>query len=234
MNENNVINLMIFEEVMGATRERLSDDVCGLLYDGQAYPCFNGHAQFPKQGVWEAHYAGPDFCSDLVWAFAAEDVIAKTEMLETYMELMVKRVCPNWNSISKTKEVVGFWFALAHAGALERANALGKTATLRHRQGLAQIVKEAIGLAQPIVAAEGEARRTATEPFLEFVQNLKSQRADELLAVMYLGRGDHPTLAATLRAVEGTSHDLSALGHQMAGKVPLVKYLRDRLAKLKL
>lgn len=109
--------------------------------------------------------------------------------------------------------------------------ALALASAIRSLSSLEQVVEQALQLAAPIAQAQGEAKSTATQPFIEFVRNLPPQRADELLAIMYLGRGDCATFAEMLRIVAGSAFDPTALAQQMAGKVPLTRYLQDGLAR---
>jgi hypothetical protein len=94
-------------------------------------------------------------------------------------------------------------------------------------------VERAIELAAPIGAADGYAKTEAGAPFRAFVKELNPQRAEDLIAVMYLGRGDCKTFAAMRRVVAGWSADRHGLAQQMCGKVPLIRYLVDGLAKLR-
>jgi hypothetical protein len=94
-------------------------------------------------------------------------------------------------------------------------------------------VERAIELAAPIATADGDAKTTAAGPFREFIKRLDPHRAEDLIAVMYLGRGDCRTFAAMRRVVAGWSADQNALAGQMSGKAPLVKYLLEGLAKLR-
>jgi len=226
-----IINLAIFEKLMGATRQKLPNKQCGLVHADKTYACFSGHGRFEMQECWEDEYHGPDFCKDLVWVFAAEAAARQGGLLEEYMEALVEEVYPAWNAITATKDVIAFWYGLAHASPMQRATALASA--IETSESLEGVVERAMQLALPIATAIGDDdKETAAEPFLEFVRNLKPQRAEELLAVMYLGRGDHPTFELTLKVIKGASSDQSALARQMSGKAPLVRYLRDGLAKL--
>jgi hypothetical protein len=98
---------------------------------------------------------------------------------------------------------------------------------------LEQIVERAIELALSMATAKGDARTLAGVPFREFVKSLDPQRAEDLIAVMYLGRGDQPSFAAMRKVVAGWSVDQHALAQQMYGKGPLLRYLRDGLEKLR-
>lgn len=230
--ENGAINLAIFEQVMGAKRMKLEQDLCGLVYQGKAYGCFEGHAAFDDQSRWEAQYGGPDFCQDFVWIFAAEAAIAKTGLLGRYVEALVKRIYPKWNSISDDKEIVDFWYALAHASPLNRTKAMSEALAIQSRKDLEQVIAGAIRLAIRVALADGEAKTRAEHSFLDYVGRLEPQRAEELLAVMFMGRGDHSSLEAALRAASGSSGDRSALAQRMTGELRLLNYLRDGLAKL--
>lgn len=219
----NAINLEIFEKLMGAKRTKLEQGACGLVYKDQVYGRLEGQENFHNLQRWEAGYAGPDFCYDLGWIFAAESALANSELLKFYLQALVKIVCPNWSKLDKDSEVLDFWFSLAHASPCNRATAISMALKAQFRHNLEDIVEEAISLATHMPG----------QPFLDYVQGLEPPVAEGLLATMYFGRGDHPTFELTLRAVHGSSYDQKALARQMAEKTPLVKYLQDGLAKLK-
>jgi len=225
------MNLFIFEQLLGAKRQKLPNNQCGLVSANHTYICFAGHDRFETSICWGEHYAGPTFCDDLNAAFAAEEAACQAELKGQYIEALVKQVCPNWHNLKTSSEVMSFWFSLAHASPLQRATAL--MAAIRSRDSLEQVVERSLELALPIASAAGEARSTAARPFIEFVKSLPSQRADELLAVMYLGRGDCATFAEMLRTVAGSAFDQTALAQQMVGKAPLTQYLQDGLRKWK-
>jgi Protein of unknown function (DUF3775) len=223
------VNLLIFEQVLGATRQKLPGNFCGLVYAASTYICFEGHDRFEISACWEEHYHGPDFCDDLTWVFTAQAAAGQAGLTGAYVEALVKAVCPNWNQLKTSSEVLKFWYALANASSTQRALALASA--IRSLSNLEQVVERALQLALPIAQAEGEAKSTAMQPFIEFVRNLQPQRADELLAIMYLGRGDCATFAEMLRIVAGSAFDATGLARQMAGKVPLTRYLQDGLAR---
>jgi len=230
--ENGAINLEIFEQVMGAKRTKLAENMCGLVYEGKAYGCFAGHDGFSDQRKWEADYGGPDFCHDFVWIFAAEAAVARTGLLGRYVEALVKRVYPRWGSISDNQEIVDFWFTLAHASPLERAKAMSEALATESRKGLEQVVKDAIRLAIRLALADGDVKACAEQNFLEFVENLETRRAEELLAVMCLGREDYSSFEAALGSMAGSSGDRTAVAQRMIGEVELLNYLRAGLSKL--
>jgi hypothetical protein len=93
------------------------------------------------------------------------------------------------------------------------------------------LVARAIELAEPLVGLTGDARDAAERPFLAFVGALALGQARAVLAVMYWGRGDHPSFAANLRAVSGSGDDSVVIARRMVAKAPLQTYLRDGLAK---
>jgi hypothetical protein len=118
------VNLLILERVMGARRQLLPKDRCGLVLNEAVYDCFGGHDRFDDERVWETCYAGPDFCQDLAWAFAAEAATDAAGMRGIYLERLLTRVYPNWQNALEADDVLAFWFALAHASAGDRARAL--------------------------------------------------------------------------------------------------------------
>jgi hypothetical protein len=223
------VNLLIFEQLLGAKRQKLPGNLCGLVCANSTYICFEGHDRFELPDCWEEHYHGPQFCDDLTWVFAAQTAAGQAGLMGPYVEALVKSVCPNWNTLKTSSEVLKFWYALANASSMQRATALATA--VKSVNNLEQVVERALQLASPIAQAEGEAKSMAMQPFIEFVRNLQPQRADELLAIMYLGRGDCATFAEMLRIVAGSSFDPTALAQQMAGKVPLTRYLQDGLVK---
>jgi hypothetical protein len=122
------VNLLIFEQMMGAQRRRLPGDRCGLAYGTKIYDCFAGHDRFDEQAAWAAHYAGPDFVRDLNWAHVAERVANATGLRGVYLERLLPRVYPNWRNAEHGEDVLEFWFCLVHAGAAHRARALAAAA----------------------------------------------------------------------------------------------------------
>jgi hypothetical protein len=120
------VNLVIFEELFGATRERLADDVCGLLHAGTMHGSFKGHDRFDDEEVWAEHYQGPDFCGDLVRMFEVEERLARKSWQRAYAEALALGVCPNYQRLRNTDEVLDFWYALAHASPVQRARAAGR------------------------------------------------------------------------------------------------------------
>jgi hypothetical protein len=229
---------MIFEELLGAGRVRLAGGRCGLLYAGVEYPCFAGHDRFGEEALWTEHYAGPDFCRDPAWAFAAEEGVARDGLVEPYLEALTTDVYPDYALAEDRADVLDFWFALAHAAPRDRARAaawaiLGRDRVDRAAEGspagqlpgLEVVVEAAIALAEPL----------DVERFVAFVGGLDAGLADQLLATMYVGRGEHPTLAGALRAIENSvaKDGPAVVGRRMAGKAPLAQYLRAGLAKLR-
>ncbi|HEY7119407.1 MAG TPA: DUF3775 domain-containing protein [Tepidisphaeraceae bacterium] len=102
----------------------------------------------------------------------------------------------------------------------------------RDLKDLTAVVERAIGL---IEVGHGDRGEQSVKPFVTFVAGLPAEMAGGLLAVMYLGRGDHKTLAGVLRALGDTaSNDTGVVARQMLAKGPLIKYLRSGLAKLRL
>jgi hypothetical protein len=120
------VNLLIFEELFGATRERLADDVCGLLHAGVMYGSFKGHDRSNDEEMWAEHYQGPNFCGDLVRMFEVEERLARTGLQHAYAETLALGVCPNYQRLKNVEEVLDFWYALAHASPVQRARAAGR------------------------------------------------------------------------------------------------------------
>jgi hypothetical protein len=128
-------NLMIFEALFGATRERLADDVCALVSAGGLHGSFAGHDRFHAEKLWAEHYRGPDFSTDLAQMHAAEDRLADKGWHRAYAEALACAVCPNYQRLTKSKEVVDFWFALAHATAAQRALTAARVIEEEKRHG---------------------------------------------------------------------------------------------------
>ncbi|HEY7117578.1 MAG TPA: hypothetical protein VH475_13400, partial [Tepidisphaeraceae bacterium] len=122
------VNLLVFEQMMGAQRRRLPGDRCGLAYGTKVYDCFAGHDRFDDQAAWEAGYAGPDFVNDLSWAHLAERVADAIGLRGVYLERLLPRVYPDWRNVGAGEQVLDFWFCLVHAGAADRARALAAAA----------------------------------------------------------------------------------------------------------
>ena len=113
------------EHLLGATRTKLSADVCGVMLAGAAYACFQGHERFDDEEMWARHYTGPDIGGDITLAFRAEDELCRSRRrLGRYMEYLVKRVYPRFASISADADVCDFWFALTHAAPRDRVAAM--------------------------------------------------------------------------------------------------------------
>jgi hypothetical protein len=211
------------------------------------------------------HYAGPDFCGDANATRAAEETLSIVGRRAAYIERLLPRVYPAWETVADPGDVLDFWFALAHAPPLQRALAvyeslpptwvggdhdeddgddvredppaarslvIAVTGTADVPADLAAAVIRAIELARPLSLAQGEQRVEVGRPLVEFVAGLPLDRAQALLAVMYLGRGDHSTFAATLNAVSRSPDSPAIIAQRMAAKVPLVTYLEKGLAKL--
>lgn len=129
---NTEINLIIFEGLYGATREKLADDVCGLMRAGALYGTFKGHGNFTDEELWEDHYQGPDFCGDVARMFEVEEVLALRHWQRAYVEMLVSAACPTWQNLRMSDEVLDFWYALAHASSLQRARAASRVTFARN------------------------------------------------------------------------------------------------------
>jgi hypothetical protein len=132
---NRETNLAIFEYLYGAKREKLADDVCGLMHQGKVYGNFKGHENFKDEEQWEAHYSGPDFCVSLEKMFEVEELLKRQNRHLAYAQSLVWTVCPAWQSLNLNQAVLGFWFALAHASSLQRAGAAAKLLFEGHKRG---------------------------------------------------------------------------------------------------
>ena len=121
--DNAETNLVIFEGLFGAKRQRLANDMCGLVSAGGVHGSFAGHELFYHAELWVMHYRGPDFCKDLVQMHAAEDRLADKGWHRNYAQTLVQAVCSKYRRLTKDEEVVDFWFAVAHATAAQRARA---------------------------------------------------------------------------------------------------------------
>jgi len=215
------INLEIFERVMGAQRVKLDRGVYGHIHQGKEYPCLEDFDRFDDRKMWEAQYGGPDFCNEFLWIFAAEAAMSNAELMGFYVESLAKRVYPNWNTMMASTDVVDFWYSLAHASPMDRALSISAALAMKSRHNLKGVIEEAISLAT-----------TKGEPLLDFLRNLTPWQAEGLAAVIYLGRGDHPTFDLALEQAAGAPFYLYGMVQQMADRGLLVKYLQDGMTKL--
>jgi len=241
---NAEVNLALFEGLFGAKRARLADDLCGLTQGDALHGSFVGHDHFDDEELWEAHYQGPDFCCDLSKMYQAEERLAERGWQRRYIEQLMSEARIDYQGPTTREGVLDFWYALVHINPLRRARAAARVICHASATGawalskttdpaaLERDVLRAIELALPIADADADDKTPAAVPFLDFIGGLTPERAEDLIAVMYLGRGDHSHFAAMRRVVAGWGRDRNTLARQMVGKVPLARFLRDGLAKL--
>lgn len=117
------MNRIIFAGLPRAVRGRLADNVWELLQRRRVLSCSSGCEQFDDDELREGSSYRPDFCADLPAIFAVEATLAERGWKGDYVRALANGVCPAWENLKESSELLDFYFAMTHAAPVLRARA---------------------------------------------------------------------------------------------------------------
>jgi hypothetical protein len=117
------LDMNLFEYSEGARRYKLSRGRCGWLVGSHVLVCFHGHRDFDDEHRWVASFVGVPYHEDRENMADIEQRLAQRELAGEYALALVPKVCPNWEHLQSDQAVRQFYYDLATASPLLRAQA---------------------------------------------------------------------------------------------------------------